>query len=294
MHRKKTQFSILISLFLVHLLMLNPCLSKIKASTEHIPDTKRWEKSKEKTVSVNGADIVMVYIPAGEYLMGSPETEAMRQSDEGPQHRVVINKSFWMGKYEVTQGQCIAVMGQNEAWFEEGEDYPIEWISWDWVQNFIQKLNEETGLKFRLPTETEWEYACRAGTTTPFHYGESIGSDQANFNGNFPHGDAKKGVYREGTCPVGSFQPNAWDLYDMHGNVWEWCEDVYKADIYSHPELYTKNDIGNPVYSGEGAQRVFRGGGWLGNGVALRSASRSHELQQYSLPFIGFRLVLDD
>ena len=251
-------------------------------------------EKKEKTISVNGVDIVMVYIPAGEFLMGSPETEALRQSDEGPQHRVVINKGFWMGKYEVTQGQWIAVMGQNEAWFEEGNDYPVEWLSCDMAQGFIKKLNEKTGLKFRLPAESEWEYACRAGTTTPFHYGESISSDQANFNGKFPYGEAKKGVYREETCPVGSFQPNPWGVYDMHGKVWEWCEDVYKADIYNHPEFYTKNDIGNPVYSGVSSQRVFRGGGWLGNGVVLRSASRSHELRQYALPFIGFRLVLDD
>jgi formylglycine-generating enzyme required for sulfatase activity len=255
---------------------------------------KDQHEEKQKTVTVDGVDIVMVYIPEGEYLMGSPETEAMRKNDEGAQHRVVINKEFWMGKYEVTQGQWVAVMGRNEAWFEEGDDYPIEWIAWGLAQDFIKKLNEKTGLKFRLPSEAEWEYACRAGTTTPFHFGESISSDQANFNGNFPYGEEKKGVYREGTCPVGSFQPNAWGLYDMHGNVWEWCEDVYRSDIYNHTELYIKNEIGNLLYSGEGSHRVFRGGGWLGNGAALRSASRSHELAHYSFPFIGFRLVLDD
>ncbi len=249
---------------------------------------------KEKTVLVNGVDFIMVYIPAGEYLMGSPETESLRQSDEGPQHQVAISRGFWMGKYEVTQGEWKAVMGQSDSWFEGEDDYPIEWISWNRAKDFIKRLNEKTGLRFRLPTEAEWEYACRAGTTTPFHFGEGIGSDQANFNGGFPYGDAQKGLYREGTCPVGSFQPNAWGLYDMHGNVWEWCEDVYKADIYDHTELYTTNDSGNPLYSGEGSHRVFRGGGWLGSGNGLRSASRSHELAQYSLIYIGFRLVLDN
>jgi len=249
-------------------------------------------EKKERTVSVNGVDIVIVYIPAGEFLMGSQETEEGRRTDEGPQHRVVINKDFWMGKYEVTRGQWIAVMGEDEAWFEGGNNYPVEWLSWNESQDFIKKLNEKTGLKFRLPTEAEWEHACRAGTTTPFHYGESISSDQANFNGNYPYGGAKKGVYLETTCPVGSFQLNAWGLYDMHGNVWEWCEDVYKADIYNHPELYTKNSIGNPVYSGEGLYRVIRGGGWLGNSNQLRSASRAS--YSYAQNYVGFRLVLDD
>lgn len=250
-------------------------------------------EKKEKTVSVNGVDIVMVYIPAGEFMMGSPEAEALRQSDEGPQHRVVINKGFWMGKYEVTRGQWIAVMREYRSLYWKGRNnYPVEWINWNLAQDFIKELNVKTGLKFRLPTEAEWEYACRAGTTTPFHYGESISSDQANFNGKYPYGGAKKGVNRAATCPVGSFQPNAWGLYDMHGNVWEWCEDVYRADIYNHPELYTKNDIGNPVYSGEGSFHVIRGGGWLGNSNQLRSAARAS--YSYSQNYVGFRLVLDD
>jgi len=252
------------------------------------------QERREKTVHVNGAGIVVVYIPPGKYLMGSPEKESLRQSDEGPQRLVTIAGGFWMGKYEVTQGQWKAVMGQNEAWFEQKDDYPIEWISWDQAKDFVDNLNEKTGLRFRLPTEAEWEYACRAGTDTPFCFGESIGSDQANFNGGFPYGDAQKDIYREATCPVGSFQPNAWGLYDMHGNVWEWCEDVYKEDIYDHPELLTANDIGNPLYSGEDSHRVFRGGGWLGSGNVLRSACRCHELAHYSLIYIGFRLVLDD
>jgi len=247
---------------------------------------------REKKISINGVDFIMVYIPPGEFMMGSPETEEGRIDDEGPQHQVVINKGFCMGKYEVTRCQWIAVMGQNLAWFEERDDHPVEWLSLDMAQEFIKKLNENTGLKFRLPTEAEWEYACRAGTTTPFHYGGSISSDQANFNGKYPYSGAKKGVYREKTYPVGSFQPNAWDLYDMHGNVWEWCEDVYKADIYNHTELYIKNEIGNPVYTGEGSYHVIRGGGWLGNGNQLRSAARAS--YSYAQNYVGFRLVLDD
>ena len=247
---------------------------------------------KEKIVSVDGVYIILVYIPPGEFIMGSPETEEGRKEDEGPQRKVKINQGFWMGKYEVTRGQLIAVMGQDAAWFEEGDNYPVEWLGWNMAQDFIKKLNEKTGLKFRLPTEAEWEYACRAGTTTPFHYGDSLSSDQANFNGKYPYGKAEKGVYREKTCPVGSFQPNAWGLYDMHGNVWEWCEDVYRADIYNHPELYTKNGIGNPVYLGEGSYHIIRGGGWLGNSNQLRSASRASYSDEQT--YVGFRLVLDD
>ncbi len=250
------------------------------------------EDIKEKTVIVNGVDIILVYIPAGEFLMGSPETELGRKEDEGPQHRLKINKDFWMGKYEVTRKQWIAVMGKDRVWFEGGDNYPVEWLSWGQAQDFVKKLNEKTGLKFRLPTEAEWEHACRAGTTTPFHYGDSLSSEQANFDGNYPYGGAEKGVYREKTCPVGSFQPNAFGLYDMHGNVWEWCEDVYKADILSHPELYTKNNVGNRVYSGEGSFYVIRGGGWLGNGNQLRSASRAS--YSYAQNYVGFRLVLDN
>jgi len=257
-------------------------------------DLKNKAVQRQKKVNVNGVPIEMVYIPAGSFLMGSSEGEESRQENESPQHNIAINNDFWMGKYEVTQGQWKVVMDGNEAYFQEGDNYPVEWVSWDQVQEFIKKLNEKTGLRFRLPSEAEWEYACRTGTTTPFYFGSSLTADQANFNGNYPFGEASKGIYREKTTPVGSFKPNAWGLYDMHGNVWEWCEDVYRADIYANPELYSKNLSGNPVYIGQGSYRVFRGGGWIGNGVVCRSASRGGERQMYAFNFIGFRLVLNE
>jgi len=164
----------------LYLMIMIGCLI-ITASISLGKDTNKKSQI-EKKVNINGVDIMMAYIPPGEFMMGSPETEEGRKNDEGPQQRVVINKGFWMGKHEVTQGQWIAVMGQNEAWFEKGDNYPVEWLSWNMTQAFIKKLNEKTGLKFRLPTESEWEYACRAGTTTHFHFGIVLFVHTANKN----------------------------------------------------------------------------------------------------------------
>jgi formylglycine-generating enzyme required for sulfatase activity len=250
---------------------------------------------RKRTVSVEGIDFVMVYIPAGEFLMGSPQNEPGRQPAEGPQHRVKIPKGFWMGETEVTLGQWKAVTGDDlVAYFRETPDHPVKWMTWDEVQDFIAKLNKKTGEVFRLPSEAEWEYACRAGTNTPFSYGDSLGSDQANFDGQFPYGAAAKGIAREGPVPVKSFSPNPWGLYDMHGNVYEWCQDNYRPDAYVYPESYASSASGSPVYLGLEPQRVFRGGGWLGNGAACRSASRFGERGDYAFTFLGFRLVMDE
>ena len=171
----------------------------------------------------NGVKLELMPIPAGTFMMGSPETEANRESHE-VRHQVAISKPFYLGVYAVTQAQYRMVMGVNLSKFK-GDNLPVESVSWNEAVEFCQKLSANTDRKVRLPTEAEWEYACRAGTTTPFNTGDTISTDQANYDGNHTYGNGSKGVFREKTTPVGSFPPNAWGLYDMHGNVWEWCSD---------------------------------------------------------------------
>jgi eukaryotic-like serine/threonine-protein kinase len=159
----------------------------------------------------------MVAIPGGKFTMGSAATEKERSNDEGPQREVSI-QPFSMGRFAVTQAQWQAVMGSNPSNFK-GDKRPVEKISWQQAREFCQKLSQQTGRPYRLPSEAEWEYACRAGTTTPFYFGETITPALVNYNGNYSYGAAPKGQYREQTTDVGSFPPNAFGLYDMHGNV---------------------------------------------------------------------------
>jgi len=163
----------------------------------------------------------MSIIPEGDFMMGSNDGD----SDEKPVHRVYIS-SFQMGKYEVTQSQWESVMGSNPSSFK-GANRPVEQVSWDDVQKFIRKLNSQTGDHFRLPTEAEWEYAVRAGTTTPFSTGRCISTSEANYDGHYLYSGCPKGESRGKTLPVGSFSPNEFGLYDMHGNVREWVQDWY-------------------------------------------------------------------
>ena len=230
-----------------------------------------------------GVTMELVLIPAGEFMMGSPANEAKRGSDES-QHRVRITRAFYMGKYEVTQAEYQVVMGTNPSKFK-GASNPVEQVSWNDSTEFCRKLSERSGKQVRLPTEAEWEYACRAGTTTPFHYGSSLGSDQANFDGNFPDGGAARGTYREKTTPVGSFQANAWGLHDMHGNVWEWCGDWYDEGYYG------KSPGQNPTGPTSGGYRVLRGGAWSNFGLSCRSALRSGLIPSDRNDHIGFRVV---
>ena len=242
---------------------------------------KRLGPAKTMTLNLGGVTMELVLIPAGEFMMGSPASEAKRQKDE-TQHRVRITKPFYMGKYEVTQAQHQAVMGANPSKFK-GASNPVEMVSWNNATEFCRKLSQRTGQQVRLPTEAEWEYACRAGTTTPFHYGNSLSSTQANFNGRYPYGGAAKGDYRGKTMPVGSFQPNAWSLYDMHGNVWEWCADWYE----NYGGAAT-----DPTGPANGGYRVLRGGGWNNNGYSCRSASRYwNDPSNRNLNY-GFRVVV--
>lgn len=230
-----------------------------------------------------GVTMKLVCIPAGTFMMGSPKSEKNRSSDESPQHAVTISKPFYMGACEVTQEQYQAVMGKNPSNFK-GANNPVEQVSWNDAVAFCQALSRKTGKRVQLPTEAQWEYACRAGTTTPFHTGETISTDQANYDGNFTYGNGKKGEYRKRTIRVGSFKPNAFGLYDMHGNVWEWCSDWYGK--------YANANIANLQGSTSWSLRVLRGGSWIYNPGRCRSAIRYRFIPDYRYDYIGFRVVV--
>ncbi len=177
--------------------------------------------------------IAMVKIPAGNFLMGSPTSEENHFAIESPQHEVTLN-AFWMSQFPITQAQWVSVMGENPSHFK-GDDLPVESVSWHDAMKFCRLLSEQTGHIYTLPSEAQWEYACRAGTTTPFYFGETITPDQANYDGNYTYNGGPRGEYRRQTTPVGTFQPNAWGLHDMHGNVWEWCLDHWRPNYEGAP-----------------------------------------------------------
>jgi formylglycine-generating enzyme required for sulfatase activity len=223
-----------------------------------------------------------VDIPAGTFMMGSPENEEERSYIEGPQHQVTLS-GFKMSKYEVTFDQydafCEATSRSkpsDDGWGRGNR--PVINVSWNDATDFAQWMG------CRLPTEAEWEYACRAGTSTSFNTGDCLSTAQANYDGNDPYSNCIKGSYLERTQPVGSYAPNAWGLYDMHGNVWEWCSDWY--DIYSSfPQT-------NPTGPASGSFRVLRGGSWYGYGRFCRSANRLYHDPSVRTYIIGFRLVV--
>lgn len=223
-------------------------------------------------------------IPAGSFMMGSPPREAEREPQE-TYRRVRLPRPFYLGKFEVTQGAWQQVMGSNPSHFADcGPRCPVERVNWPQVQEFIRRLNRlSTGANLRLPTEAEWEYACRAGTTTSFNTGDTLTTEQANYNGDYPSAGQPRGLNRARTVPVGSFAPNAWGLYDMHGNVWEWCADWYCPQRPGIPvNLQDRCRTG---------LKVIRGGSWAFNAQSARSALRyTHRPQDlgYSL---GFRLA---
>jgi len=248
-----------------------------------------------KTVDLGGGvKLELVWCPPGTFTMGSPKSEqdAMaaaglkkRWMDDETQHKVTLTKGFWLGKHEVTQRQWQSVMGKNPSRFKSaGLDAPVESVSWNDCQKFLRKLNAPAGHECRLPTEAEWEYACRAGTATAFHYGNDLDSTQANFNGDCPFENGRKGEYRRTTVKVGSFRPNAWGLYDMHGNVLEWCQDGHGA--------YPPGAVIDPAGARTGRRRVFRGGSWTYYARRCRSASRMSYVPSFSYQCLGFRVAL--
>ncbi len=232
---------------------------------------------------IKGVRQIMRWIPEGEFLMGSPENEPERVDDE-KQHMVFIEEGFWLADTPCTQELWKTVMGDNPSGFDDNLQHPVETVSWSDCKQFIKKINQLLQVDWlRLPTEEQWEYACRAGTTTPFNCGETITTDQANFDGNYPYKETeKKGVYRNKTVPVLKFSPNSLGLFQMHGNVWEWCEDVYQGD-------YSGKSI--PKDEEQDSRRVLRGGCWLGDARLLRSAIRYAFSPDYRIHGFGLRLA---
>ena len=238
----------------------------------------------------NGVTLEMVEIPSGTFMMGSPENEKSRIKDESPQHQVTVS-SFYMGKYQVTQKQWQVIM-ENENKPSYYQYYPLNPVESVWLESaveFCEKLSQATGKEYKLPSEAQWEYACRAGTTTPFHFGETITSDLANFRCSYTYANESEGEYRQITTQVGSFFPNAFGLYDMHGNVWEWCEDKYHSyqDAPNDGSAYLLEDN----YSSYGNNCVIRGNSWFSEPDLCRSAHRYSTIRPYQDLNIGFRIV---
>ncbi|MGK7898901.1 MAG: formylglycine-generating enzyme family protein, partial [Xenococcus sp. (in: cyanobacteria)] len=222
----------------------------------------------------------MVKIPGGEFMMGSPEGEG--RSNEKPQHKVRV-PSFWLGKYPVTQAQWQEIMGNNPSNFQDYQYNPVEQVSWDDAQKFCQQLSQKTGNKYRLPSEAEWEYACRAGTTTPFYFGLKLTPQLAQCKSNF--GMAWITILSGKTCEVGQFYPNNFGLYDMHGNVWEWCADDWHENYHGAP-----ND-GTARLSKESSKKIRRGGSWSDEPNLCRSAYRDDFTRGSRSDSLGFRVV---
>jgi formylglycine-generating enzyme required for sulfatase activity len=224
------------------------------------------------------------WIPPGQFEMGSPADEPER-FDEEVQHTVTLSRGYWLADTACTQALWQAVTGENPAYFKDSAQNPVEQISWDDCQAFLRQANAQLGgeLELRLPSEAEWEYACRAGSQGPFSWGEGLTTDQANYDGNSPYNEGPEGAYRERTLEVLSFEPNAWGLYQMHGNVYEWCNDW----LGSYPE----GAVTDPRGPEKGHERVLRGGSWFDLGRSLRSAFRYASAPDERFHFIGVRLA---
>jgi len=250
----------------------------------------------------DAVEIEMIAIAAGTFMMGSPEDELERNSSEAPQHEVNV-AAFFMGKYPITQAQwkAVAALPQINRELEpdpstfKGDKLPIEQVSWYDAAEFYDRLSAHTDRDYRLPTEAEWEYACRAGTTTPFHFGQTITTDLANYDGtddpdskwSGSYGQGPKGEYRKETTPVDHFAiANAFGVCDMHGNVWEWCQDHWHDSYEGAP-----TDGSAWLSENENASRVIRGGSWIYDPWYCRSAYRASYTPDTRNAYIGFRVV---
>ena len=298
----------------------------------------RWQsRTQVFREQLDGLELAMVRIPAGVFVMGSPPEEPERLKREGPQHRVELEE-FLMGQTPITQAQWRQVAGWRErpgehwgrklepepSFFQsrrnpkargygggrfsllEGEtnsdQRPVDNVSWLDASEFCSRLRQRTGLHYTLPSEAQWEYACRAGTIEPFHFGATLTTELANYNGSYAYANGSKGEYRKQTTPVGLFPANAWGLRDMHGNVWEWCLDHWHDSYEGAPAdgsawlnttRPTKDAItekGNDSVS-ENEYRLLRGGSWLNDPRLCRSANRTHLRPDYADDLVGFRVV---
>ncbi|MFM6128295.1 MAG: SUMF1/EgtB/PvdO family nonheme iron enzyme [Sphaerospermopsis kisseleviana] len=254
------------------------------------PQTSNSHTSFQENLG-NGVFLEMIAIPGGTFIMGSPKNEPERNNNESPQHRVNI-QPFYMGKFTVTQAQWERVaalpkikqdLNPQPSRFQ-GKNKPVERVSWLDAQEFCARISKATGKKYSLPSEAQWEYACRAGTTTPFYFGNTITTDLVNYDGNFFYGAAPKGKYRQQTTDVDSFTPNAFGLYDMHGNVWEWCEDDWHENYINAP-------IDGSAWISLSNNKLLRGGSWVDYPVFCRSARRNYVVAGFVYDFYGFRVV---
>jgi formylglycine-generating enzyme required for sulfatase activity len=243
----------------------------------------------------NGVELEMVSIPGGTFMMGAPGDEPESYGSEKPQHEVNV-PPFYMGKYPVTQAQwkAVAALPQVERKLTpdpsrfKGENLPVEQVSWFDAVEFCQRLSQATGREYRLPSEAEWEYACRAGTETPFHFGETITTELANYNGDYTYNHGPKGEYRRQTTEVGIFPANAFGLYDLHGNVWEWCLDDWHSSYEGAP---TDGSAWIDKNAETRSGRVIRGGSWYYDPRNCRSAQRSNHLAVAASSSCGFRVM---
>ena len=271
---------ILVITLLIILIYYNKMVSKRIIVYKNVDEistltNKYTELNKIQTIALSdGVEMEFQLINPGSFMMG--EDEWIGDSDESPKHKVTITQPFYLGKYEVTQEQWVAIMGNNPSTFK-GEKNPVDTVSWDECQIFIQKLSEKTGKKFSLPTEAQWEFACRAGTTTQWNFGENenIAVDYAWINENS----------NKTTHPVGSKEPNAWGIYDMYGNIQEWCADWYT-------NKYKIDDYTDPIGPSYGDSRVVRGGGWGESPIDIRSSYRNCNGSDGKSDGIGFRCVM--
>ncbi|GBD53399.1 SUMF1/EgtB/PvdO family nonheme iron enzyme [Microcystis aeruginosa NIES-298] len=242
----------------------------------------------------NGITLEMVAIPGGTFTMGSPPNEKNSYDDERPQQKVNV-PTFFIGKYPITQAQWQAIaatakididLETNPSSFK-GDELPVESVNWYQATEFCKRLSRETKREYRLPSEAEWEYACRAGTTTPFYFGETITGELANYDAGYTYADEPKGEYREETTPVGQFPPNAFGLYDMHGNVWEWCADTWHDNYDRAP-----TDGSAWIEKGNDNLSPLRGGSWYYDLNYCRSAYRDYTSRRVNDDSdVGFRVV---
>jgi formylglycine-generating enzyme required for sulfatase activity len=268
---------------------------------EDVERKKQHELDKQTLIDLGfelRGDLEMMLIPGGTFIMGSPKEEENSMDSERPQHEVTI-EPFFMGKYQVTQEQWrfVAKLPQVNRELEQdpsnfkGDNRPVEQVSWYDAVEFCDRLSRHTKRQYRLPSEAEWEYACRAGTKTPFHFGETITTDLANYDGNYTYASEPTGKFLQQTTDVGSFPPNAFGLYDMHGNVWEWCLDDWHDNYKDAPTDGSAWFSSDDKLSDKSGRAVLRGGSWRYYAGYCRSAFRDGNSRGIRLYHCGFRVV---